>query len=160
MGNEFGHPEWIDFPREGNGWSHKYARRQWDLVDNEKYLYHDLGLFDKDMIELIKSMPAFNEQKIEQLWDKEDDKVIAYQRADLIFIFNFNGEKSFVDYGILAEKGKYKVVLNTDNSKYGGFNLVDESVEHITVSQPKHESGKEWLMLYLPARTAMVLKKV
>ncbi|MEA4935236.1 MAG: alpha amylase C-terminal domain-containing protein [Paludibacter sp.] len=160
MGNEFGHPEWIDFPREGNGWSHKYARRQWELVDNEKYLYHDLGLFDKDMIELIKSLPDFNEQKIEQLWDKEDDKVIAYQRANLIFIFNFNGEKSFVDYGILAEKGTYKVILNTDNSKYGGFNLVDESVEHITISQPKHESGKEWLMLYLPARTATILKKL
>ena len=160
MGNEFGHPEWIDFPREGNGWSHKYARRQWELVDNDKYLYHDLGLFDKDMIELIKSLNDFNEQSLEPLWDKEDDKVIAYQRANLVFIFNFNGEKSFTDYGILAEMGKYKVVLNTDNSKYGGFNLVDESVEHITIPQPKHESGKEWLMMYLPARTAMVLKKM
>ncbi|MDD2285348.1 MAG: alpha amylase C-terminal domain-containing protein, partial [Paludibacter sp.] len=158
MGNEFGHPEWIDFPREGNGWSHKYARRQWELVDNENYLYHHLGEFDRDMITLIKSVPEFNNQVIQQLWDKEPDQVIAYQRADLIFIFNFNGEKSFVDYGILADRGTYKVVLNTDNSMYGGYDLVDESIEHTTLLQPAHESGREWLMLYLPARSAMVLK--
>jgi 1,4-alpha-glucan branching enzyme len=160
MGNEFGHPEWIDFPREGNGWSHKYARRQWELVDNEKFLYHDLGVFDRDMITLIKSVPEFNEQAIHQLWNNESDLVLAYQRANLIFVFNFNGVKSFTDYGILADKGSYKVVLNTDNAQYGGFNLVDESIEHITLPQPTHESGREWLMLYLPARSAMVLEKI
>ncbi len=159
MGNEFGHPEWIDFPREGNGWSHKYARRQWELVDNEQYLYHDLGVFDRDMITLIKSVHEFNQLPIQQLWDKEDDKVLAYQRGNLIFIYNFNGDQSYVDYGILADKGTYKIILNTDNSKYGGYNLVDESIEHITLSKPVHESGKEWLMLYLPARSALILKK-
>ena len=159
MGNEFGHPEWIDFPREGNGWSHKYARRQWELVDNEQYLYHDLGVFDRDMITLIKSVHEFNLLPIQQLWDKEDDKVLAYQRGNLIFIYNFNGDQSYVDYGILADKGTYKIILNTDNSKYGGYNLVDESIEHITLSKPVHESGKEWLMLYLPARSALILKK-
>ena len=160
MGNEFGHPEWIDFPREGNGWSYKYARRQWDLTDNANFLYHDLGAFDRDMMGLINSVKAFNEQPIYQLWDKETDQVFAYQRGPLIFIFNFNGTKSFTDYGILAEKGSYSVVLNTDNSKYGGFDLVDETVEHYTLQQPKHAGEKEWLMLYLPARSAMVLKKI
>lgn len=160
MGNEFGHPEWIDFPREGNGWSYKYARRQWDLTDNKNFLYHDLGAFDRDMMGLINSVEAFNEQPIYQLWDKETDQVFAYQRGPLIFIFNFNGTKSFTDYGILAEKGSYSVVLNTDNSKYGGFDLVDETVEHYTLQQPKHAGEKEWLMLYLPARSAMVLKKI
>lgn len=160
MGNEFGHPEWIDFPREGNGWSYKYARRQWDLTDNKNFLYHDLGAFDRDMMGLINSVEAFNEQPIYQLWDKETDQVFAYQRGPLIFIFNFNGTKSFTDYGILAEKGTYSMVLNTDNSKYGGFDLVDETVEHYTLQQPKHAGEKEWLMLYLPARSAMVLKKI
>jgi 1,4-alpha-glucan branching enzyme len=159
MGNEFGHPEWIDFPREGNGWSHKYARRQWELVDNAQYLYHDLGVFDRDMITLIKSVHEFNQLPIQQLWDNEGDKVLAYQRGNLVFVYNFNGDKSFVDYGILADKGTYKVILNTDNSKYGGYDLVDESIEHLTLSKPVHESGKEWLMLYLPARSAMILKK-
>ena len=50
MGNEFGHPEWIDFPREGNGWSHKYARRQWRLFDNKNLCYHYLGDFDSAMV--------------------------------------------------------------------------------------------------------------
>ncbi|MCE5331847.1 MAG: alpha amylase C-terminal domain-containing protein [Bacteroidales bacterium] len=159
MGNEFGHPEWIDFPREGNGWSYKYARRQWDLVDNKDLLYHALGEFDRSMIELINSVPQFNQLSIDKLWDNEGDKVLAYQRGDLIFIFNFNGVKSFSDYGILADKGSYKVILNTDESLYGGFDLIDESVVHITLPEPKDPSGKEWLMLYIPARTAFVLRK-
>ena len=159
MGNEFGHPEWIDFPREGNGWSHKYARRQWELVDNEKYLYNALGEFDRAMIALINSVSEFNETPVQQLWSKEDDQVLAYQRGDLVFVFNFNGSKSFTDYGILADKGSYKIVLNTDESIFGGFDLIDESIDHITLPDPTETSGKEWLKLYIPARTAFVLKK-
>ena len=159
MGNEFGHPEWIDFPREGNGWSHKYARRQWELVDNEKYLYNALGEFDSAMIGMINSIPAFNKVTIQQLWDKDDDQVLAYQRGDLVFIFNFNGTKSFTDYGILADKGSYRTVLNTDESLFGGFNLIDESIIHSTIPNPIDVVGKEWLKLYIPARTAFVLKR-
>lgn len=159
MGNEFGHPEWIDFPREGNGWSHKYARRQWNLVDNENYLYHSLGEFDRAMISLINSVPEYNKIPVQQLWDKENDQVLAYQRGDLVFVFNFNGSKSFTDYGILAEKGVYKVVLNSDNKNFGGYELIDESLEHITQPEPIDISGKEWLKLYIPARTAFVLKR-
>jgi len=159
MGNEFGHPEWIDFPREGNGWSYKYARRQWELVDNEKFLYHALGEFDRAMIELINSVPSFNKLQINKLWDKEDDKILVYQRGKFVFLFNFNGEKSFTDYGILTDKGKYKMILNTDNKLFGGFDLIDEKIEHFTQSDPKDVSGKEWLKLYIPARSAFVLKK-
>lgn len=159
MGNEFGHPEWIDFPREGNSWSYKYARRQWDLVDNKKYLYNALGEFDRSMISLINSVSKFNEKPIVQLWDNEGDQVLAYERGNLVFVFNFNGTKSFTDYGILAEKGNYKIILNTDESLFGGFNLIDETVTHVTLSEPKDPSGKEWLKLYIPARTAFVLKK-
>ena len=159
MGNEFGHPEWIDFPREGNGWSHKYARRQWELVDNEKNLYNALGEFDRSMIALINSVSEFNKTPVQQLWSKEDDQVLAYQRDDLVFVFNFNGTTSFTDYGILTEKGSYKIVLNTDENLFGGFNLIDESVVHSTIPAPKEYAGKEWLKLYIPARTAFVLKR-
>jgi len=93
------------------------------------------------------------------LWIKEDDQVLAYQRGKFVFVFNFNGTKSFTDYGILADKGAYKITLNTDNSLFGGFNLVDESIVHFTIPEPPHFSGKEWLKLYIPARTAFVLKK-
>lgn len=158
MGNEFGHPEWIDFPREGNGWSHKYARRQWELVDNEKNLYNALGEFDNAMIGLINSAPAFNTLKINQLWEKSSDQVLVYERGKFIFVFNFNGVQSFTDYGILANKGAYKIVLNTDNQKFGGFNLIDEDILYNTIPAPD-SFGKEWLKLYIPARTAIVLKK-
>ena len=159
MGNEFGHPEWIDFPREGNGWSCKYARRQWELVDNPDFIYHGLGEFDRAMLELIHSVPAFNETPIYQLWDNEGDQVLAYQRDNLVFVFNFNGTKSFTDYGILAPKGSYKVVLNTDNPQFDGHGLIDENVEHFTQKASKEFMGKEWLKLYIPARSAFVLRK-
>lgn len=160
MGNEFGHPEWVDFPRAGNGWSHKYARRQWSLVDNPKLLYSNLGAFDKDMIELIKSIPVFNLLPIFQLWDKSTDQVFAYQRGDLLFVYNFHPTHSFTDYGILAQPGKYKVVLNTDDSVYGGFGLCDDAVPHLSVYDPVHATnGKEWLKLYVPARSALVLQR-
>ncbi len=156
MGNEFGHPEWIDFPREGNGWSYYYARRQWSLRDNDKLLYHDLAVFDEAMIRLIKSEKKFNELPIEKVWDNEGDQLVAYKRKNLLFVFNFNGQKSFVDYGILVKKGTYEVVLDTDDKQFGGFGFNDNKVQHIT--QPSHLKNKEWLRLYIPSRSAMVLR--
>ncbi len=156
MGNEFGHPEWIDFPREGNGWSYKYARRQWELVDNDRLLYHDLNAFDNAMVRLIESEKKFNETPIEKVWDNEGDQLVAYRRRDLLFVFNFNGQKSFIDYGILVKKGAYKVVLNTDAKQFGGFGFSDDSITHYT--QPSHLKNKEWLKLYIPSRSALVLR--
>lgn len=160
MGNEFGHPEWIDFPRQGNNWSYKYARRQWDLVDNKNYLYRSLWLFDKAMIGLIRSVENFNLLPNYKIWDNEADQVMAYQRHNFVFVFNFNGSQSFTDYGILTEAGKYKVILNTDNPDFGGFGLTDDSIEHLTTPQPDNLDSKEWLKLYLPARSALVLQKM
>lgn len=159
MGNEFGHPEWIDFPRAGNEWSYKYARRQWDLVENENLLYHSLGEFDKAMLNLIKSVENFDLYPICKIWEREEDQVIVYRRGKLVFVFNFNETNSYVDYAILADRGAYRIILNTDNPKFGGFGLVDEKVIHFTATSPKHSSGREWLQLYIPARSAIVLQR-
>ncbi|MDR0331925.1 MAG: alpha amylase C-terminal domain-containing protein [Dysgonamonadaceae bacterium] len=161
MGNEFGHPEWVDFPREGNNWSHKYARRQWSLADDKNLKYHYLGDFDKAMLTLIKSTPNFQATNIEKIWDKDGDNILAYMREDLLFVYNFHPEKSFNDYGILAPQGEYEVALDTDSLAFGGFGLNDNSVHHFTHYDPLYaEHDKGWLKLYLPARTALVLRKV
>lgn len=159
MGNEFGHPEWIDFPREGNGWSYKYARRQWHLVDDTDLKYKYLGDFDKKMIKLIRDSHKFEESKLIELWDKSDDQVLAFRRKDLVFVFNFHPYKSFSDYGILTEAGEYEIVLNTDDKEFGGFGLVDDSTNHLTMpGDAPRPDGKEWLLLYLPSRSACVLR--
>ncbi|MCQ2113431.1 MAG: alpha amylase C-terminal domain-containing protein, partial [Bacteroidaceae bacterium] len=159
MGNEFGHPEWIDFPREGNGWSYKYARRQWHLVDDTDLKYKYLGDWDKAIIKLVSSIHKFNQCPIEVLWDNSGDQVLAFRREELVFVFNFHPNKSFTDYGILAPAGKYTMVLSSDSNKFGGFGLVDENQEHFTMEDTNHTSaGKEWLKLYIPARSCMVLK--
>ncbi len=160
MGNEFGHPEWIDFPREGNGWSYKYARRQWDLVDREDLQYRFLNAFDNAMIELVSKVHNFQAKPIRKLWEKDDDQILAFMRGDLVFVFNFNPVKSFDNYGILAPGGVYSVVFTSDDTAFGGFGNIDDSIEHFTVPDPLYTpAGVERLPLYLPARTAMVLRK-
>ncbi|MDR0394036.1 MAG: alpha amylase C-terminal domain-containing protein [Tannerella sp.] len=161
MGNEFGHPEWIDFPREGNGWSYKYARRQWNLVDNPNLKYHFLGDFDREMLRLIRSIKNFQAVPLQKIWDNDRDQVLAYRRDDLFFAFNFNPFQSFTGYGFPAPEGKYKVVLNTDDKRFGGNGLNDDTVEHFTLPDKLYEGEKKgWLKLYLPARSAVVLKKI
>ncbi len=161
MGNEFGHPEWIDFPREGNGWSYKYARRQWDLVDREDLKYQFLNNFDTDMLKLIGGKHNFQALPVEKLWEKDDDQVLAFKRGDLVFVFNFNPSKSFSDYGILAPVGEYTGVMDTDDPKYGGHGNIDDKVNHFTMPDPIYDAyGLGWLKLYVPARTAQVLRLV
>jgi 1,4-alpha-glucan branching enzyme len=161
MGNEFGHPEWIDFPREGNGWSYKYARRQWGLVDNPNLKYRYLGDFDRRMLELIKSVKDFQSTPVRKVWDNDGDQVLAYMRGELLFVFNFSPGRSYTHYGFLVPPGEYETVLNTDAACFGGFGLSDDSIRHFTLFDPlyKHEK-KEWLKLYLPARSAAVLSRL
>ena len=160
MGNEFGHPEWIDFPREGNGWSYKYARRQWNLVDNKELCYHFLGDFDQRMLEVVKSEKKFNETPVQEIWHNDGDQILAFSRGELIFVFNFSPTRSFYDYGFLVPEGSYNVVLNTDAKEYGGNGFADDTVEHFTNADPLYEKDhKGWLKLYIPARSAVVLRK-
>ncbi len=161
MGNEWGHPEWIDFPREGNGWGYKYARRQWSLVDREDLKYKYLNRFDNAMIETVSSQYDFQAKPVDKLWEKDDDQVLAFMRGELIFVFNFSPTKSFADYGFLAPEGEYEVVLDSDSKHFGGFGNVDDSVHHFTAHDPLYQpAGKGWLKMYLPSRTAQVLRRV
>ena len=161
MGNEFGHPEWIDFPREGNGWSHKYARRQWSLIDNKMLAYSWLGDFDRALMKLIGSVKDYQKKDVVEYWHNEGDQVLAYGRGDLVFVFNFNPTCSFSDYGFLVPRGSYKTVLDSDSIEFGGYGRIDDKLEHFTLMDPLYKKvRKEWLKLYLPARSAIVLKKV
>ncbi len=161
MGNEFGHPEWIDFPRDGNGWSYKYARRQWNLVDDKSLCYHYLGDFDKAMLKLMKSVPCFEKSQVREIWSNDGDQILAYMREDLLYVYNFNPVKSFEGYGILVPEGKYQTFLNTDAVRFGGNGLSDDTIPHFTIfDEHYHADNKGWLKLYLTARTAVVLKKV
>ena len=160
MGNEFGHPEWIDFPREGNGWSYRYARRQWNLVDNNELDYHYLGDFDRQMIKVLKSIKSIQKTPVTESWHNDGDQILAYMRGDLIFVFNFNPTRSFTDYGFLVPTGSYDVVLNTDSKEFGGNGFADDTISHLTNYDEAYvNERKEWLKLYIPARSAVVLKK-
>ena len=161
MGNEFGHPEWIDFPREGNGWSHKYARRQWSLIDNKQLAYSWLGDFDRALMKLIGSVKDYQKKEVVEYWHNDGDQVLAFGRGDLVFVFNFNPTRSFSDYGFLVPRGSYKTVLDSDSIEFGGYGRIDDKLEHFTLMDPLYKKvRKEWLKLYLPARSAIVLKKV
>lgn len=161
MGNEFGHPEWIDFPREGNGWSYKYARRQWSLSADESLKYKYLNDFDSAMVHMLRSVPEVGQTVAVKLWDKSDDQILAYERGAFVVVANLNSAKSFSDYGILVPKGEYTIVLDTDSQAFGGFGFNNDSLSHLTQFDPLYaKDGKEWLKLYIPARSAFVLKKI
>ncbi len=160
MGNEFGHPEWIDFPREGNGWSYKYARRQWNLVDNQELCYHYLGDFDKQMLKTIKLQKDFQKTPVTEIWHDDGDQVLAFQRGELLFVFNFSYNRSYTGYGFRVRQGSYSVLLNTDDIAFGGHGLNDDSMRHFTNYDPiLARENKGWLKLYLPARSAVVLAR-
>ena len=151
MGNEFGHPEWIDFPREGNGWSFKYARRQWSLADNPDLRYGALERFDRDLVHLIKKEKVL-EHRPEIMVADEEKKVLIFKRGNCIFALNFNPVGSFADYGFPSPEGSYRQVLDSDDGIYGGFGRLRAGEEHVTVGNT--------LYLYLPSRCAVVLKKL
>ncbi|MGC9469962.1 MAG: alpha amylase C-terminal domain-containing protein [Bacteroidales bacterium] len=159
MGNEFGHPEWIDFPREGNNWSYFYARRQWSLKKNPSLKYHYLSDFDRDMIELIKQSGILHIPFPIAVVQNESDQVLAFIRGDLLFVFNFNPTRSFTDYGIPVPKGKYRVALYTDDRKYGGQHLIDTEMDYYTIPLAKL-SDTQVLRIYITPRTGIVFAKM
>ncbi len=159
MGNEFGHPDWIDFPREGNNWSFKHARRQWSLADDIHLKYHLLSLFDRDMIELAKTNHLLETPELQLLHEDSTKKIIVFKRADMIFAFNFNPHQSFTDYRFEAPPGKYRMILDSDAPKYGGYGRLDSQQSHFTIFNNAEGKSQNMLSLYLPARSAFILKQ-
>ncbi|MBK7171842.1 MAG: alpha amylase C-terminal domain-containing protein [Bacteroidales bacterium] len=160
MGNEFGHPEWIDFPRVGNDWSYKHARRQWSLLDDPMLKYQFLAAFDKEMIELVKKQELLTSSLYaNELNIDDENKCIIYERGNLIFIFNFHVDRSIPDYEFFVpKKGKYKVILNSDNKAFGGHGRIDESIQYQTMPEQHGKSNR--LRIYLTNRTAIVLEQI
>ena len=157
MGNEFGHPEWIDFPREGNGWSFKYCRRQWSLRDNPKLKYEWLGQFDEDMVHLAKEAKLFDQRMGNLRLIDSGRQVIAFYRSGLLFALNFSPCNSYTDVEIsLPDIADYEVAMCSDDAKYGGNDLV----AHMKYPAQVDKEGNSTIKLYLPARTAVVLKEL
>ncbi len=156
MGNEFGHPEWIDFPREGNNWSFQYAKRQWHLADDKNLKYHFLADFDRDMIHLAKDYRLLEQNDLRLILDDGDAKILIFFRYNLLFVFNFHPCRSFSDYRFEAPPGKYEMVFDTDRWEYGGHGRLVGRQEHFTL----YNAGLNVLSLYLPARCALVLNRV
>ena len=159
MGNEFGHPEWIDFPREGNDWSYKYARRQWSLQDNDLLKFEYLGNFDKKMLEIAKKHKLLAHPYINLCHNNDNDQILAYQRGKLLIVFNFSPKNSYSDYGIIVNPSKFKIILNTDRPEFGGYNRIDESIVHFSQPLPFNKNTYQ-VKLYIPARTAIILEKI
>lgn len=157
MGNEFGHPEWIDFPREGNDWSYHYCRRQWSLVDDSTLRYMGLNEFDKAMIALLKNEKLLPMAAVNR-WMHQQDKILIYTKGKFLFIFNFHPKRCFDGYFVPAgEAGTYAVVLTSDDEKFDGFGRVDSSVLYESKETP---DGWYGFKCYLPSRSAIVMKKV
>ena len=155
MGNEFGHPEWIDFPREGNGWSYHYCRRQWHLADDPELKYQYLLRFEKDMVALAKKYRVIGGQD-RQLLVHNADGILVYQKGSAFFVFNFNPNRSYEGYFIpMPEEGEYQIVMSSDDDCYGGHGRI----AHQSYRAIKQIDGRSRFQIYLPSRTCLVLRK-
>ena len=159
MGNEFGHPEWIDFPREGNGWSYHYCRRQWSLVDNHDLKYEWLNNFDKAIVQMAKSENLLSpKNEAHNLWVHQGDKILMYEKGKEVFVMNFHPNRSFSGYFVpVSQPGEYKVILTTDDPNFGGCDRVSQTTTYQTVQLP---DGRYGFQVYIPSRTAIVFKKM
>ena len=154
MGNEFGHPEWIDFPREDNGWSYHHARRQWSLRDDPNLRFKPLADFDEEMLKCVRKMRG---EPVE-LVANEPDKVLAFKRGKYLFAFNFNPTKSFEGYGILVPPAtEWKHLFDTDEVRFGGQGRIGRGAKYGPALVPWRDELVQQIRLYLPARTAVVL---
>lgn len=151
MGNEFGHPEWVDFPREGNNWSYQYCRRQWSLTDNPTLRYGDLERFDQAMLHLAGETALLAAAPAQILNLDTDNNCFQFERGNLIFAVNLNPSESFTDYEFpIAGKGTYQLLLSSDSEDSGGFGRVDPKVTH--------EANDGKIKVYLPSRTIQVYR--
>jgi 1,4-alpha-glucan branching enzyme len=158
MGNEFGHPEWIDFPREGNGWSYQHARRQWSLVENKELKYHFLDDFDKELVWFMRNNKLLKEY-CDPIKIDDADKILSFRKRNFIFVFNFHPSQSYTGYKLAVDQGKYKYLLSTDEDRFGGFNRLDTNTIYRTTIE-RSFGLKQGLNLYLPARSAIILENI
>lgn len=146
MGNEFGHPEWLDFPRQENHDDFQHARRQWSLADNKDLRFQYLLTFDQAMINLERHYKFLESpEPVQQLWIKNSDKLLAYKKGQLLFVFNFH--PSYEQELQLQFPEKPELIFDSDDQKFGGFG-------------PRSSFGwsKGHLNLILEPRTAMVFQ--
>ena len=159
MGNEFGHPEWIDFPREGNRYSYRHARRQWHLRDDPALYFHCLAELDREILALARTHNLLEDEPPRKLWLSEPDKVFVFQRNDLIFLFNFQTQVSLKDYAVLIPPGRYRGVLDTDEKRFGGQARITPNQEYPVASEMRGAERCLLIRVYLPCRTALVLQR-
>mmetsp|Transcript_38602 Transcript_38602/g.114639 ORF Transcript_38602/g.114639 Transcript_38602/m.114639 type:complete len:851 (-) Transcript_38602:12-2564(-) len=170
MGNEFGHPEWIDFPRvdtydtstgafiPGNGGSLEKCRRRWDICDAETLRYKDMNAFDRAMNHLDK---AFGFVDAPHQWISRQcsmDKMCVVERGDLVFVFNFHPVSSYNDYRIgCRDPGNYKIVLSSDEPVFGGWSNASKDADVVfPAHQGNHDNRPCHMQVYAPARTVVV----
>jgi len=152
IGNEFGHPEWLDFPREGNNWSYHYCRRQWSIVDDPKLRFGDMNAFDRALQKFGVETDVLSQSDMELLFVHNDWKILFARRGNLLFAFNLNPYQSFPDFELpVPESGEYEVVIDTDQKEFGGFERIDQELTYL--------ASDHKIRLYLPSRTALVLRR-
>lgn len=162
MGNEFGHPEWIDFPREGNGWSYAHARRIWSLAENGFLRYSYLGEFDRAMLNLVSKYSILSSGYAYNLKMDTDNKTIAFSHRDIVFIFNWHPSRSLADYPVpVPEAGRYRVLMSTDDKEFGGYGRIDHDVRAFSYPETGYDGvARPFIRIYNLSRSALVLKKM
>ncbi len=160
MGNEFGHPEWIDFPREGNGFSFDHARRQWHLRDDRGLFFHCLAEFDRAMVALVRDNGLLAGRP-RLLAADEARKFLAFERGGFLFLFNFHADAPLVDFPVVVPPGGgYAVALDSDRDAFGGFARIAPDQRYPVFNDRLGNEVVQRIRIYLPPRTCLALSRL
>jgi 1,4-alpha-glucan branching enzyme len=152
MGDEFGHPEWLD--------DESRAHRQWHLAGRADLKYAGLAAWDRAQMTLVAGrLPDFQQQPLFR-FIHEDDRILAFERGRLLFVFNFHELQAKTNLLFAVTPGKYVERLSSDETAFAGKGNLCVGVppvEHFTrVLDHRHEQD---VSLYLPPMTALVLHR-
>lgn len=160
MGNEFGHPEWIDFPREGNGWSFGHARRQWSLCDDPALRFRFLGEFDRTMLHALAPQMRCADDLPKLLHIDDQARILAFARERMFLVLNFHPSRAVTDYPLEVLPGEYEHEFDTDEPRFGGQGRIARDQRYYTLPRADGNALRHCLQVYLPPRVGLVLRRL
>jgi 1,4-alpha-glucan branching enzyme len=149
MGNEFGHPEWID--------DEEYAHRQWHLAETTHLKYAKLDAFDRKLLQLAGEHLGQFARGPRFRYIHEEDRILAFERGKLLFVFNFHELAAQTRLDVMVTPGKYTEIFSSDELAYAGHGNLSTRTPGEHFSDPASGVFEQRITLYVPPLTGLAL---
>ena len=154
IGNEFGHPDWVEFPTPDNDDCFEYAYRKWYLATDSALMYEKMAAFDRDLMHQRKIAVTWDESYMTAPLLDDNRKLSVFHRDRVVLVCNTTTDVSYEDVWVpVPEQGNYRVILSTEEHRYGGYGRVNENMQYATIAV----DGNAYIRLYVPSMSAIFM---